>query len=99
MIIFNIDVMMAKRKMSLGDLAKRWVLLLKTGEAKAIKNFPPLCLNRFYSVYLNGFRPLLVREASKKNRQDDNHIKEHYPLIWQEGKRSRTIQSLRKTNF
>jgi|GEM_PF-6663426 len=57
MIIFNIDVMMAKRKMSLGDLAKRWVLLLKTGEAKAIKNFPPSCRNRFYSTYLNGFRP------------------------------------------
>ena len=35
-IIINIDVMMAKRKMSLGELAER-VDILKNGKAKAIR--------------------------------------------------------------
>lgn len=43
MIIVNLDVMMAKRKISLGDLAERIDLtpanlsILKTGKAKAIR--------------------------------------------------------------
>ncbi|MBQ9490266.1 MAG: helix-turn-helix transcriptional regulator [Lachnospiraceae bacterium] len=42
-IIFNIDVMLAKRKMSVGELASRVGItlanmsILKTGKAKAIK--------------------------------------------------------------
>ena len=42
-IIFNIDVMLAKRKMSVGELAERVGItnanmsILKTGKAKAIK--------------------------------------------------------------
>ena len=42
-IIINIDVMMAKRKMSLGELAERVVItpanlsILKNGKAKAIR--------------------------------------------------------------
>jgi len=42
-IVFNIDVMLAKRKMSLNDLAKEVGItpanmsILKTGKAKAIK--------------------------------------------------------------
>ena len=37
-IIINIDVMMAKRKMSLGELAERANLsILKNGKAKAIR--------------------------------------------------------------
>ena len=42
-IIFNIDVMLAKRKMSLGELAQRVGItpanmsILKTGKAKAVR--------------------------------------------------------------
>ncbi len=42
-IVFNIDVMLAKRKMSVGELAERVGItpanmsILKTGKAKAIK--------------------------------------------------------------
>lgn len=45
-IIVNLDVMMAKRKISLGELAERINLtpanlsILKTGKAKAVR-FPP----------------------------------------------------------
>ena len=36
-IIVNLDVMMAKRKITLGDLADRIGITLKTGKAKAIR--------------------------------------------------------------
>ena len=36
-IIINIDVMMAKRKMSLGELAPANLSILKNGKAKAIR--------------------------------------------------------------
>jgi len=67
------------------------------------KDFSPLCMTRFYSTYLNSFKTLLVRDASRKNRKElknyDKEIKNNYPLIWQEGTRSRLVRLMRKTNF
>ena len=76
-IIVNLDVMMAKRKISLNELSEKVDLtlsnlsILKTGKAKAIRfsTLEAICKARYQSLYNNKYKP-----ARQHNRGDPNDL-------------------------